>query len=87
MSDQWTTDNAETKTDEVPVDGAVAELETGEAGETPAPETTDDAPVTTDEPTAEVAADQDVQGDAEPDVEDDSDADSSDADTDTTDPS
>jgi transcriptional antiterminator NusG len=57
VSDQWTTDNTEIETEEVSVDGAVAELETGEAGEAPAAETTDDAPVTTDEEIAEAHAD------------------------------
>jgi transcriptional antiterminator NusG len=48
VSDQWTTDNAEPETESISVDGASADLETGEAGEAPATETTDDAPVTTD---------------------------------------
>ena len=48
MSDQWTTDNAEPETESISVDGASADLETGEAGDAPEPETTDDAAVTTD---------------------------------------
>jgi transcriptional antiterminator NusG len=48
VSDQWTTDNAEPKTESISVDGVVADLEDGEAGEATEPETTDDAPVSTD---------------------------------------
>jgi transcriptional antiterminator NusG len=49
VSDQWTTDNAEAQTDEVVVDGAVDELETGEAPEASADEATDATPGTSDE--------------------------------------
>jgi transcriptional antiterminator NusG len=48
VSDQWTTDNAEPETESISVDGVSADLETGEAGEAPETDTTDDAPVTTD---------------------------------------
>ncbi len=74
MSDQWTTDNAEAQTDEVVADGAVDELETGEAGEageTPAAEATDDAPVSDDDVTdvEEQADDADSDADTDEDAE------------------
>ena len=84
MSDQWTTENAESadaqSTDEtvnpdleqqpateaISVDGETAELEEGEAGERVAPETTDDAPVTTDDQVeAAHADDAEVEAQAE----------------------
>lgn len=66
MSDQWTSENSEIETDEVVVDGAADELETGEAGEVSTPDTTDDA---------EVEAAESVDEDSE--VEDDADEDES----------
>ena len=74
MSDQWTTDNAEPETESTSVDGVSADLETGEAGEAPEIEATDDAPVTTDEDDTEVeAAAGQTDASADPETEDDED--------------
>jgi transcriptional antiterminator NusG len=86
VSDQWTTDNAEPETESISVDGVSADLETGEAGEAPETETTDDAPVTTDAEidaaheddagVEEAAEDTDAIADLETEAEDDADLES-----------
>jgi transcriptional antiterminator NusG len=78
VSDQWTTDNAEPETESTSVDGVSADLETGEAGEAPETETTDDAPVTTDaeiDAAHEADTEANTEADTEGDTEGDTDAD------------